>query len=313
MLDVDTPTMEVPFQVRKGVLSAAFALLALATAGLASAAPSPDYHIRVGDTVSVTVYGEAALTQPTLRVLPGGAVAMPLAGDVLVAGLTPPGASAAIARKLQRYLRDPKVTVAVISAALVDVLVLGNVKTPGKYSLQPESRLTDALAAAGGLGPVDGQLPMASLRAADGTVSEVSLQKLLQQGDVSGNVPVSNEMTIVVTAPLTMSVQVFGAVDHPGDVTLHEGDRLLSAIARAGTSPTLNPDLNRVTLRRIQADGTPSTQVINLYEIVKGGDLKKDIVLQKGDIVFIPQAGGKHDLLSPIMGILFGLVKPFGL
>jgi len=306
-------SMEVSLLVRKGVLSAVFALLAITSAGAALAAPSPDYHIRVGDTVSVTVYGEAALSQPTLRVLPGGAVAMPLAGDVVVAGLTPPDASNAIARALSHYLRQPKVTVAVVTAATVDVLVLGNVKTPGKYPLQPEARLTDALAAAGGLGPVDGQLPNARLQAADGTVSEVSLQKLLQQGDVTLNVPVSNQMTIIVTAPLTMNVQVFGAVDHPGDVALHEGDRLLSAIARAGTSPTLNPDLNRVTLRRIQADGTPKTQIINLYEIVKGGDLKKDILLQKGDIVFIPQASGKHDVLSPVMAILLGIVKPFGL
>jgi polysaccharide export outer membrane protein len=306
-------SMEVPLSVRNGVLSAVFALLAVATAGRASAAPSPDYHIRVGDTVSVTVYGEAALTIPTLRVLSGGAIGMPLAGDVVIAGMTPPDASKAVARALSRYLRQPKVTVAVVTAATVDVLVLGNVKTPGKYPLQPESRLTDALAAAGGLGPVDGQLPLARLQAADGTVTEVPLQKLLQQGDVSLNVPLSNEMTIIVTAPLTMNVQVFGAVDHPGDVALKEGDRLLSAIARAGTSPTLNPDLNRVVLRRIQDDGTPKTTTINLYDIVNGGDLKKDTVLQKGDVVFVPQAKTKQNFLSSILGFLGGLSRPFGL
>lgn len=298
--------------MRKCVLSAAFALLAVTTAGTVSAAPAPDYHIRVGDTVSVIVYGEVALSQPTLRVLPGGAVSMPLAGDVIIAGMTPTDASSAIARTLSRYLRSPKVTVAVIAAATVDVLVLGNVKNPGKYPLQPESRLTDALAVAGGLGPVDGQLPMARMQSAEGTVTDVSLQKLLQQGDITVNLPVTNGMTIYVTAPLTMNIQIFGAVDHPGDIALHEGDRLLMAIARAGTSPSLNPDLNRITLRRLQDDGTIKTQSINLYEIVKSGDLKKDVVLQKGDIVFIPQAGGKHDFLSPVMSLLFSL-RPFGL
>jgi polysaccharide export outer membrane protein len=289
------------------LLAALLAALFLLTAGSAWAAVAPDdYHIRVGDTLSVTVYNETTLTQPALRVLPGGTVAMPLAGQVKVAGLTTDKASAAVAKALSKYLREPSVTVAVAILGPVDVLVLGNVKLPGKYSMQPESRLTDALAAAGGLGPTDGELPKARLESSDGTIREVSLQGLLHEGDVSLNVPLANEMTVYVPSPLTLNVQVFGAVDHPGDVLLHQGDRVLAAIARAGTSPGLNPDLNRVVVRRSTPDGKSTVQTIDIYEIVKSQDVSKDIELQKGDVVYVPQAS-KHingaDLLGTILGI----------
>jgi len=281
------------------LLSAAFGWgTALAVGG--------DYTVRVGDTLSVTVYNEATLTQPALRVLPGGAVAMPLAGEVKVAGLTTTGASRAIAKALAKYLKNPSVTVAVALVGPLDVLVLGNVRNPGKYTLQPEGRLTDAIAAAGGLGPTNGDLPKARLQSSDGTVKEISLQKLLHEGDVSLNVPVENEMTVYVASPLTLNVQVFGAVDHPGDVLLYQGDRVLEAIARAGTNPALNPDLNRVMVRRVGDDGKPSVQTVNVYDIVKSQDISKDIALQKGDVIYVPQAG-KHinagDLLGTILGI----------
>ena len=81
----------------------------------------------------------------------------------------------------------------------------------------------DALAAAGGLGPTDGDLPDA--RVSDGNVVQnVSLQRLLHGGDLSQNVTLANGVTIYVPSPATFNIQVYGAVDHPGDVTLHEGD-----------------------------------------------------------------------------------------
>jgi polysaccharide export outer membrane protein len=289
------------------VLGTLLAALFLQAAGSVACADVPgDYLIRVGDTLSVTVYNEASLTQPALRVLPGGTIGMPLAGAVKVAGLTTSKASLAIGNALSKYLREPSVTVAVSQVGPVDVLVLGNVKLPGKYSMQPESRLTDAIAAAGGIGPTDGDLPKARLQSADGTVREISLQGLLHEGDVSLNVPISNEMTVYVPSPQTINIQIFGAVDKPGDVMLHQGDRVLTALARAGTNPGLNPDLNRVVVRRTAPDGTTSVQTVNVYEIVKSENVSKDIELKKGDIVFVPQAS-KHingaDLIGTILGI----------
>ncbi len=269
----------------------------------APAAVGADYRIRPGDVLDLTVFGEPTLSQPTLKVLPGGGIVAPLAGQVRVGGLTPPQASNAIAAALSKYLKHPKVALAVALVGPLDVYVLGNVKTPGKYQLQPSSKLMDALAAAGGLGPVDGDLPAARISLGDQTKS-VPLQPLLHGGDLSQNVPVENQMTVYVPSPVTFNVQVLGAVDKPGDVAMHEGDRLGMAIARAGNSPNANSDLNHVVVRRTDAEGKVTTQTVNMYDIYKNGDVTKDLVLQKNDYVYVPQGSGKHNVGdNPITGI----------
>lgn len=277
-----------------------------------ASATSGDYRIRPGDVLELTVFGEPTLSQPALKVLPGGAVVTPLAGQVRVGGLTPPQAGNAIAHALEKYLRHPKVTLAVSIVSPLDIYVLGNVKLPGKYQLQPQSTVIDALAAAGGLGPVDGDYPNARLSVGD-DVREVSLQDLLQKGDLSGNAPLANQMSVYVPSPITFNVQVFGAVDKPGDVVMHQGDRLVMAIARAGNSPNSNSDLNRVVVRHNIGDGKATTQTINMYDVYKNGDISKDLVMQKGDYVLVPEGHGRHDTVSPLSGILGGFGRLFGL
>ena len=294
------------FRMLPFALVAIFAVVAsLATPAGAQSATNADYRIRPGDVLELTVFGEPTLSQPALKVLPGGTVVTPLAGQVRVGGLTPPQAGSAIARALARYLRDPKVSLAVTLVSPLDVYVLGNVKTPGKYQLQPETRVLDALAAAGGLGPVDGNYPKVRLSVGD-NVRDVSLQDLLQKGDLSGNVPLADQMTVYVPSPITFDVVVFGAVDKPGDVVMHPGDRLVAAIARAGNSPKANSDLNRIVVRRDIGDGKVTTQTINLYDVYKNGDINDDLVMQKGDYVYVPESRGKRDIISPLAGILGG-------
>jgi len=94
--------------VRKLVILAVLAFCVLARAGAAAAVTANDYHIRVGDTLSITVFGETALSQNAVRVLPGGYVSVPLAGEVQIAGLTQNDASTTIAYALSRYLRYPR-------------------------------------------------------------------------------------------------------------------------------------------------------------------------------------------------------------
>jgi polysaccharide export outer membrane protein len=294
------------------VVAVFIAVAGFSTPAFAASTIGGDYRIRPGDVLELTVFGEPTLSQSALTVLPGGGVVTPLAGQVRVGGLTPPQAGDAIAHALSKYLRHPKVALAVSLVSPLDIYVLGNVKLPGKYQLQPQSTLMDALAAAGGLGPVDGDYPTARLSVGD-DVREVSLRDLLQKGDLSGNAPLANQMTVYVASPITFNVQVFGAVDKPGDVVMHQGDRLVMAIARAGNSPNSNSDLNRVVVRHNVGDGKATTQTINMYDVYKNGDISNDLVMQKGDYVYVPEGRGKHDTVSSLSGILGGLGRLFGI
>jgi protein involved in polysaccharide export with SLBB domain len=205
-----------------------------------------------------------------------------------------------VAQKLRKYLRDPRVTVAVYSVGPVEALVLGNVKVPGKYTLPPPARLTDAIAAAGGLGPIDGDFPDARLEAPEGTTSTASLQKLLHDGDEAQNVTLESGETVYVPSPASFTVVVSGAVDKPGDVALHEGDDVAMAVARAGASTNAKSDLNHVTVSHTGLDGKTTIQTINLYPILKDGDFSHDIKLQKGDLVFVPQSAPHTNFLDTL-------------
>ncbi|MBX9616325.1 MAG: polysaccharide export protein [Caulobacteraceae bacterium] len=90
-------------------------------------------------------------TLPLLSVDRNGAVSVPFAGSVRVAGLTTTEAAAAIRRALQGRVGNPQVTVAVEENLSNTVTVLGEVRQPGRAPLTVNGdTILDAIAAAGG-------------------------------------------------------------------------------------------------------------------------------------------------------------------
>lgn len=90
-------------------------------------------------------------TLPLLTVDRNGAVSVPFAGSVRVAGLTTTEAAAAIRRALQGRVGNPQVTVAVEENLSNTVTVLGEVREPGRAPLTVNGdTILDAIAAAGG-------------------------------------------------------------------------------------------------------------------------------------------------------------------
>jgi polysaccharide export outer membrane protein len=271
--------------------------VAISASGLTVAtAGGNSYKIHGGDQLTVNVYGDQSLTGPQ-TVLPDGTIEMPLVGKVHVGGQSPEEAAQTITYALEKYVRHPVVSVSVTQQGPINVLVLGNVKNPGKYALPPAgSMLTDAIAAAGGVGPVDGPYPDARVAQANGSgVAPVSLEKLLHQGDTTQNVPLQDGQIVYIPSPVTFNVYVAGAVDHPGEIPLNEGDDVAIAIIKAGNSPTAQGDLNNVTVTRTLPDGHKKQFQVDLYKVFEPGGTSRDLPMQKGDIVYVPQiAQRKH-------------------
>ncbi len=263
----------------------AFALAAPPGAALADAG----YLIHPGDQLAVAVYGETALTQ-NVTVLPDGTVNLPLVGPLQVAGLSADAASRKLAHALAKFIRKPLVTIEVVTEGQSNALVLGDVKTPGKYALRGSAKLSDAIAAAGGLdSSMVGELPSARVETDGGSVRVVSLQSLLRDGDQSQDVPLGDNSVIYVQSRATFTIEVVGAVDHPGEVQLHEGDRLSIAIAKVGNSATAQSDLSHVFVTA-NAAGKGATSEVDMYRALEHGDLAGDPKLAQGDVVFVPQA-----------------------
>jgi protein involved in polysaccharide export with SLBB domain len=271
--------------------------------------PSSQTLIHPGDQLSVQVFGDQTLTQ-NVMVLDDGTIDYPLVGRVKVAGKTPGQAAAFLSSRLREYVRHPAVDVSIAQLGQPNVLVLGDVKNPGKYQLRSAAKLTDAIAAAGGLVNVNGAFPDARIADVNGNVQTISLENLLQRGDTALDVSLQEGSVVYVPGPIQFTVDVAGAVDHPGDVQVNQGDHLSIAIARAGDSQNAQSDLNHIRLIRTGPDGKQTTTEINLYQALKDGDENADLALQKGDVIYVPQAAKKSDLFGGAgTGLLYILTR----
>lgn len=107
------------------------------------------YRIGPGDLISVQVFQEPDLSNDKLQVDDVGRIQLPLAGDILAAGLTGPELSVVIAERLGRdYIRHPQVVVSVVATREQTVAVEGEVKMPGVYKVTPSDTLLSAVARA---------------------------------------------------------------------------------------------------------------------------------------------------------------------
>jgi protein involved in polysaccharide export with SLBB domain len=188
-------------------------------------------------------------------------------------------------------------------------MVLGDVVNSGEFDLRPGARLSDAITAAGGMDPsISGEYPVARIALADGTTYHISLDKLLRGGDPERDVVLGDKAAVYVPGPTTFDVAVLGAVDHPGTITLNEGDRLSMAIAKAGSTQSATGDLTRVMVTRVDPNGKSASHPVDLYQSLEKGNTLYDPVMRKGDVVYVPIAKQTHGVLINALFLLSRLI-----
>jgi len=112
----------------------------------------PDYQIREGDMVQVTVFNEPELTAGG-RVRRDGTIQCPLIGLIKIQGLTQTAAARLIADSYRKdYLVHPEVNLFISQFSVQRVTILGQVQRPGSHELPSEKNLTilQVLGLAGG-------------------------------------------------------------------------------------------------------------------------------------------------------------------
>lgn len=146
--------------IRRVLVSSALLALALLVSGcfsptiseaekqaLAQAATGPA-TLQPGDKVNVVVFGEQGLGGQ-YELDQAGQISVPLAGTLKVQGMTQAELEQALAKKFRsEYLRNPKVTVTVVS--LAPYYIIGEVKSPGQKPYQSGLNVLTAIAIAGG-------------------------------------------------------------------------------------------------------------------------------------------------------------------
>lgn len=111
-----------------------------------------DYKLHAGDKLQVSVWKELDL-QRTLIIRPDGKFSFPLTGEVHAAGRTPDDIRADIEGRLKKYIPEPVVTVTVEDVAGNRVYVIGQVKKPGAFVMNPRLNVLQALSLAEGATP----------------------------------------------------------------------------------------------------------------------------------------------------------------
>lgn len=111
-----------------------------------------DYKLHAGDKLQVSVWKELDL-QRTLIIRPDGKFSFPLTGEVQAAGRTPDDIRADVEGRLKKYIPEPVVTVTVEDVAGNRIYVIGQVKKPGAFVMNPRLNVLQALSLAEGATP----------------------------------------------------------------------------------------------------------------------------------------------------------------
>src|SRR5918999_778802 len=229
---------------------------------LAFAAPAlaQTEKLGVGDAVRVTVFQQPDLTTET-RISERGTIAMPLVGEVKVAGLSQAEAGAAIGESLKRgqFLKNPQVAVALTTLRSRQVSVLGLVARPGRYALDDtSSQLADVIAAAGGVLPTGSETVTVRRAGNEHKVPLLGKSFALQGG----------ETIYVERAPV---FYIYGEVTRSGAYRLEPHMTVMQAIAAGGGITPRGSD-RRLKLRRPSPDGKFVETDARLRDIVKPDD-----------------------------------------
>jgi len=128
---------------------------------------TPDYQIGPEDVLEISVWKEEGLKKEVL-VRPDGGITFPLAGDMQAAGKTARQLQQEITQRLEKFMSDPVVSVAVLKIVSNKIYVIGRVNKPGEF---PAGRYVDvlqALSMAGGLTPFAAENGIKVLRKENG-------------------------------------------------------------------------------------------------------------------------------------------------
>lgn len=111
---------------------------------------SADYHLGVGDVVTLRVYKVDSMSGDQ-TIDAGGQIDLPLVGDVQAAGFTTTELETRLVKVLgDKYLTSPRVSVTLKTPVQRTITVDGSVQQPGLYPVQPNTTLVQTIAMARG-------------------------------------------------------------------------------------------------------------------------------------------------------------------
>lgn len=197
-----------------------------------------DYRISLRDQFRVILTGSRDQIF-NLNVNLDGTILFPELGSIYVVGLTFSEVKSKLSNLINQSYIGVNIDISLQNLSAKKVTIVGAVKTPGTYLVNPFSTITGALAYSGGISEI-GSLRDIKLIRNNGTVFSFDLYDLLIKGDRSNDLTIEAGDTILINAA-SQFIEIRGAVNRPATYEILDGEKVNDIINFAlGFTQTAN-------------------------------------------------------------------------
>lgn len=277
-----------------------------------------EYRVGPGDVLEIVSWdGMKPVLQDTI-VRQDGRISYAFLDDITVSGMSVRQIDALLSEKLTRYVKKVRLDITVKTFQSKHVLLFGEINVlplsksgPGKYTLRGKTSVLDLIVEAGGL-TTNSDLKNTEL-IRQGQRYTLNLYDAMFKGGATYNVILDhNDMITVPRLPaLSERIYVFGEVAREGVYPFNDTMNLLTAIGQAGGC-SRTAVKNSIKIIRGYADNTPVVLGADLDLLLKGGDIRQNIELHDGDVVYVPRTfiGDLNDFIIKTTPMLDYLLYP---
>jgi polysaccharide export outer membrane protein len=254
---------------------------------------SSPYKLRPEDVLRIQVFGQNQISAD-VPVGIDGSVSAPFIGSVQAAGKTLDQLSAELTGlyESRMRLRDPIVSVTILSFRQLRATIGGAVAKPGSVPIRPGDTVLALLNNGGGAIRDVADLRRAYLRHSNSIeVIPIDLYAMTVLGDMSQNYTLQDGDEVTVPEERNNHVTITGAVERPGQYPYHEPMTLADAVALGGGEVRYRTKFSGTLIIR-QKPGLPGEYVTihaNFVRFVRNGDQTQNVVLEPGDFIFVPE------------------------
>jgi protein involved in polysaccharide export with SLBB domain len=240
--------------------------------------PNPDsgYTLDIGDVLTIQLVGQDDYIED-FPVNQDGAISMPDIGKIMIAGLSLSDASQLIKSKVNSAFIGTEAFINLAELRDVNILVTGNAKNPGIYTLTGNSNILHAISAAGGISE-HGSFREINLIRNDKKVESLDVYDLLIEGKYNLKKRLRSGDVVFIESRKNI-VSIDGAVNRPAKYEVLD-DQNLNKVIEYANGITRNADRGNISLERM-LDGTLKTiPVRNEVQF-------KTIIAEDGDLIYI--------------------------
>ena len=190
-----------------------------------------NYVLGPGDNVKVDIYG-ASQASNVYTISPDGDITISGYGPVNLSGLTVSQAQARLRSTLGSRYSSSSIKMGLGQTRTITVNVMGEVNTPGTYTLSAFASVFHALYMAGGVSEI-GTLRNIKVFRSGRLVTTVDVYDYILNGKLTGNIRLSDNDVIVVS-PYDCMVEITGNVKRPMYYEMKKTESVSSLLKYAG-------------------------------------------------------------------------------